>query len=383
MLFRVKNELNIASVSDIHLGHRRNPTRRIIGNLFTALPDDEVTAALDLLLIPGDVFDNLKSLPDTDVVDIDYWIYQTLRLAKKHNIVVVVLEGTPGHDWKQSRRFVEINENAGIGADLRYIETLSIEYIEQYGISVLCVPDEWDTPENTLSQVHDLLRAKGLSQVDFAIMHGQFPHQLPEHIKAPKHDPEAYMALVKYVIFIGHVHTFSVYRSLVNPGGSFIVAQGSFDRLTHGEEGPKGHVRAKVRAVGDIDLQFIENENAMKFVTVTCNSMSLEETLATITAQVKDLPDGSFVRVKADWDNPILTNMEELIRRFPLANWTKLSTEAVVEEEQKVMEEDTPFVPIVLTRDNLPGLLMERIARSGASGSVIDAATDILMEIIK
>lgn len=376
MLFRSTNELNIASVSDIHLGHRRNPTMRIVENLNTAFPDDETTAALNILLLPGDVFDNLLSLPDADVAYIDYWIHRTLRLCKKYNIVLVVLEGTPGHDWKQSKRFVEINKNAGIGADLRYVDTLSIEYIEQYGITVLCVPDEWDTPENTLSQIHDLLRAKGLTQVDFAVMHGQFPHQLPEHIKAPKHDPEAYLAMVKYLIFIGHVHTFSVYKGR-------IIAQGSFDRLVHGEEGPKGHVRAKVRAPDDFDLKFIENENAQKFVTIKCTSMELEETLETISAQVRDLPEGSFVRVEADHDNPILVNMDELIRRFPLATWTKLSREAAIEEKQKVMEEDTPFVPIVLTRDNLPSLLMERIARTGASGDVIDAATDILREIIK
>jgi hypothetical protein len=363
--------------------HRRNPTTRIIKNFDeSVLPDDDTTAALDILFIPGDIFDSLRALNDEDVPPTDAWIHRTLRIAKKHDIVVIVLEGTPGHDWKQSRRFVDINENAGIGANLRYVDTLSIEYIEQYGITVLCVPDEWDTPENTLSQVHDLLRAKGLTQVDFAIMHGQFPHQLPEHVKAPKHDPEAYMAIVKYVILIGHVHTFSVYRSQINPHGSFIVAQGSFDRLTHGEEGPKGHVRLVVRSEGDIDLKFIENDNAMKFVTIRCTSMDLEETLQTISAVARELPDGSHIRVEADHDNPILTNMEELIRRFPLGVWSKLSREAAIEEKQMVTEDDTPFVPIVITRENLPNLLLERVARSGVSGDVMDAATDILLEVM-
>lgn len=374
MLFRSTNELNIASYSDLHLGHRRNPTVRLVKNLDDSLPDDETTAALDILFYPGDIFDHLKNLADDDVPPIDAWMHRTLRIAKKHDIVVVVLEGTPGHDWKQSRRWVEINENAGIGANLRYVDTLSIEYIEQYGITVLCVPDEWDTPENTLSQVHDLLRAKGLTQVDFAIMHGQFPHQLPPVVKAPKHDPDAYLTLVKYLIFIGHVHTFSVYQGR-------IIAQGSFDRLTHGEEGPKGHVRAKVRGTQDFDLKFIENDNAMKFVTVKCTSMDLEETIEAVSAVARDLPEGSYIRVEADHDNPILTNMEELIRRFPLAVWGKLSREAAVEEKQMITEDDTPFVPIVLTPDNLGALLLERVTKTGVSGAVIDAALDIYLEV--
>jgi hypothetical protein len=173
-----------------------------------------------------------------------------------------------------------------------------------------------------------------------------------------------------------------VYRSQINPHGSFIVAQGSFDRLTHGEEGPKGHVRLVVRSEGDIDLKFIENDNAMKFVTIRCTSMDLEETLQTISAVARELPDGSHIRVEADHDNPILTNMEELIRRFPLGVWSKLSREAAIEEKQMVTEDDTPFVPIVITRENLPNLLLERVARSGVSGDVMDAATDILLEVM-
>ena len=75
----------------------------------------------------------------------------------------------------------------------------------------------------------------GLTKVDYAVMHGQFDYQLPKHITGmPRHDSQKYLDIVKHYIFIGHIHTHSVYDR--------IIAQGSFDRLTHGQEEPKGYV---------------------------------------------------------------------------------------------------------------------------------------------
>jgi hypothetical protein len=374
MISNRSNELKMAVVSDIHLGHRRNPTAEILKNLRAAFPDDATTAELDIIYLAGDVFDDLLSLPDDEVVWIKVWIVHFLHVCKKHDVMVRVLEGTPSHDWKQSKLFTTLNEVAGIGADLQYVTTLSIEYIQRHDIHVLYVPDEWDTTENTLSQVKDLLKAKGLTQVDYAIMHGQFDYQLPEHVKAPKHIAQEYLSLVRYLIFIGHVHVHSRFDR--------IVAQGSFDRLSHNEEGPKGHVRATVRDVDDMDVQFIENTGAKRFVTVKCTHMELDETLHEIAEAVNGLPDGSHVRVEASAENPILTNMEELIRSWPLLTWTKIARDTEQEEAVNEVEEDTPYIPIIITRDNLPSLLLERVARAGVHGNVLDAAVTILEEVM-
>lgn len=363
----------MAVFSDIHLGHTRNPTKEIILNLNVALPDNAETAELDIIWLAGDIFDDLFSLNNRDVLEIDIWIARLLRICKKYDILLRVLEGTPSHDWKQSNRFEAINEVTGIGADLKYVKDLSIEYIERFGITVLYVPDEWDNTETTLSQIHELLRAKGLDKVDYAIMHGQFEYQLPAHIKAPKHSTEAYHAIVKELIFIGHVHLHS--------RNNRIIAQGSFDRLSHGEEGPKGHVRAKVYENGVRDVVFVENAGSKKFVTVRCTNMTLEDTLLEIDDHVVDLPDGSLVRVEGNHDNPIFTNMEVLIRRYPLFSWSKLTRQDEA-EDSPVIEDATVFVPITITRDNLPALLLERVAGSGVSEPVFNAAEALLKEVL-
>lgn len=369
--------LNLAVVSDIHLGHKLNPTAFIINNLMKAFPDNAETAKLHVIFLAGDIYDHLLSLPQEESAEIDLWIAYILRLCKKHDILLRVLEGTPSHDREQSRRFEVMNDAGRIGADLKYVKELSIEYIERYGISVLYVPDEWDdSTDKTLSQVHDLLRAKGLTQVDIAVMHGQFEFQLPPHVSAPKHSSTAYLKLVRHLIFIGHVHVYSYFER--------IYAQGSFDRISHGEEGPKGHIRATIHSNGERDVVFVVNEDAKKFVTVDCGTMDMEQTLSYIQMRVDELPDHSNVRVRADWGNPIFTHMEELIRRWPMLNFKpdpKKPDEKKSHEEEAVTEEPE-FVPISITKANIQRLLLSRVSASGATLEVLQQAEAILEEVI-
>lgn len=368
-------ELKCAFISDIHLGHKRVRARRIINNLKKAFPDNAETAELDIIFFGGDVFDDLLSSNDDDSYEIDIWIASFLRMCKKHDIAVRVLEGTPSHDWKQSNRFVVINEGvAKIGADLIYVKDLTIRYEERFDMNFLFVPDEWDVdPTNTLSQVKDLLRERNLDQVDVAIMHGQFDYQLPPFVKAPKHDAAEYQKLVKYLISIGHVHIYSNYER--------IIAQGSFDRLSHGEESPKGHVRATLYPDGTYTANFVENTGAAKFITVNCIGLTLEETIHRIDQKVFGLEDESGVRVEAEDFNPIFQNMDALIQRYPAYSWSKLPREEKEEEKGETEEEETLYIPITITRDNIQEQLMTRVERVCDDPLVLQRANEILMRL--
>jgi hypothetical protein len=369
------SELKLAVVSDIHLGHPRNPTKRIIRNLREAFPDNAETAELDMIVMAGDVFDGLLQLPDDEVTDIKAWIVHVLRVCKKHDILLYVLEGTPSHDWKQPKLFQSLNDVTGIGADLKYVKSLSIEYEQRHDLWLLFVPDEWtNSTETTLSQVHDLLRAKGLTHVDYAFMHGQFEYQLPPIVKAQKHSSEEYLKIVKHLIFIGHVHIHSRLDR--------IIAQGSFDRLTHGEEGPKGHVRAYRRG-NEHDVVFVENAAALRFVTVKCEAMTLQDTLAEIAKQVEGLPEDSFVRVKGSWDNPIFTNMDSLIRKWPWFHWDKQPVDdGEAETAEAVVDDEVSYIPITITRDNVTPLLTDRLINAGATSDVLAMAQEIMIEVV-
>lgn len=368
--------LQIATISDIHLGHKRNPAHELVPKLYRAFPDNGETAELDMIVIVGDLFDSLLIAPNETFSWADPWIGYMLRLCAKHDIVLRVLEGTPSHDWKQSERFNTIESIVKSGCDFKYVKELAVEYIESLGLHVLYVPDEWETTtEKTLEQAQALIRAKGLQQVDFAFMHGQFEHQLPEFVRAQKHSSAEYLKLVKHLIFIGHVHTHSHYER--------IHAQGSFDRLAQNEEGPKGHLRAQVIG-NEYNVRFIENTEAKRFVTVDCQHLSLEDTLARIDQAALRLPEGSYVRVRGDETNPIFSSMEELIRRWPLLVWSKdvVSPDTPSPETARLQESET-YVPITLTKDNLGSLLLERLVlKHVPTAEVLAAAEEILKETL-
>lgn len=347
-------DLNIASLSDVHLGHPKNRAPYIIENLYRAFPDDEETAKLDIISIAGDLFDKALMLNDDDVLAIDRWMIHFLRLCKKHNITLIVLRGTPSHDLDQPKRIKVLNEIIGIGADLIYVDDLSIIEIPRFGINALFVPDECrPTTAKILEDILDLMRERNLSQVDFAFMHGTFDLQVPAVARCPKHDSKTYLSLVKNIIFIGHEHTMFVHER--------IHAHGSFDRLSHGDEIPKGHFRVRVSPRGDYESVFVENKNARVFKTVDVSGLDTEQAMSLLQKVVAEIPLWSFVRVKAPKGHPILSSMLTVERTWNATYWSKL--EIVDEEEIKELEKIDLDLdkPIEITPDNIVRMFLMRV----------------------
>lgn len=372
------NVLRIGSASDIHLLHRKNHTADIITNLNREF-SDEILSSLDILILAGDVFDDLATANSPDMIDVDFWIVRLLRKCKQYNIVLFVLEGTPGHDREQSLRFVTLNKLTEIDAELRYIDDLTIRYEERFDMNFLFVPDEWGDkdPNNTLAAVKDLLKAKGLDKVDFAIMHGQFDYQMPAHFKIPCHDSSEYLKIVKHLIFIGHVHTFSQHER--------IIAHGSFDRLAHGEESPKGWVTVDVTlATNEYDIKFRENKLAKTFTTLNCIGYAPEDIIARVDKEVIGLREDSHLRIEAESTNPLYEHWTALKIRHPLIHFEKLPREQKEEKTSEVVNpEDEVYVPVIISSDNVKGLLMDRISRYNTDTSILETASTILDEVLK
>lgn len=352
------SEVLMAFISDIHLAHPRTNTYHIIENLRKAFPDDEQTGKLDVLFFAGDVFDRLMSLPQDEVDAIQEWIADLLRICAKRNIIVRVLEGTPSHDWRQSKQFVNVNNTLDNPANLRYVDTLSIEVIQELGnLSVLYVPDEWNADASvTLAQVKELMSIHGLDQVDVGCMHGSFDYQLP--IESHKnHDSQAYMALVRHYIGIGHVHI----RTEMN---NKILAQGSFDRLSHGEEAPKGHYRACISPVGNYHW-FVENTGARIYKTLDCREQTIEETLE-LLEQYDHEPELSSFRLLIQRGGTVHHGLKDLRKRFPQFRLTTQLDELKTQEEVVLAAQQAPVAkPISITSTNINHLVSDRMSRQG------------------
>lgn len=338
----------MAVLSDVHLGHRRTRSQHIIQNLRKAFPNSPKTGELDIIFIAGDFYDHLLTLPELDVAEIDQYIVDLMRICAKYGIKLRVLEGTASHDYAQPERFLHLRDLNQIDVDLKYFNKVTVEVLDEPGISVLYVPDDMGDAEHVLDLSRAAIAAAGLAEVDYAIMHGQFEHQLPEHVQACKHSRAEYEQLVRVAIFIGHVHV----RSIVGK----VHAQGSFDRIAHGEEGVKGHFRHRVDANGCVYTNFVVNEGAMIYHTVPGVLQTLESVHEELTKCVAKYPMSSHIRLRLTADNPALKSQAMLAAQYSRLVLT-FEKETTVEVAQELEVPEETWVPVEITPENVRELL--------------------------
>ena len=303
-----KEKIKYLVLSDIHLGHSRNKTKNIIRNLNSFLIDyKQELKNLDILFISGDTFDRLLTTKSEEYIESLKWLSNLLLYCKERKIKLRILEGTPSHDARQIEAFVEVAKELDKNVDFKYINKLDIEYIQDLNINVLYVPDEWrHDSEITLKEVKDLLKEKHLAQVDISIMHGCFRYQLPIKPDAKfLHKESEYLDITKYYINIGHVHTGSAYERILAPG--------SFDRLSHGEEENKGGLLCNIYKDGSMDFKFLINNFALIFNTIEYTNEDEKEIIKDLKNKLKKYPDGSFIRIKIKNDNKLMKSLKSFL----------------------------------------------------------------------
>lgn len=290
------------TISDLHWGHRNTFTAHALDNLRNNVINVAVLSSVDVLFITGDVFDRLLTIPQGG--EIYSFVVELLTLCKKTNTPIRLLEGTPSHDWKQSKIFVTINESNGIGADLLYVDTLAIVKDPTLPYVIGYIPDEIRaTPEIATRDFKELMVTNGYQQLDFILMHGLFEFQLP--IELPSYSSEEFMPLAKYMIFIGHDHNRKEKGNIIIPG--------SHDRNAHGEEGEKGAIITDI-----VDEKcynyFIPNVGAMPYITLSCQEMTDEAVVALVEKTVSEM-SGGYLSIKLNGDTNLKTQAKQWVKR--------------------------------------------------------------------
>lgn len=362
---RRTRDLRIASVSDIHFGHPNTPTALIASNLKGEFPHGAKTGELDLILFGGDLFDEALSYSDTEEIgQIERVFHHFLHLGQEQDVVIRVLEGTPSHDRHQSKHFVKIFEQFGYKVDFKYIQEISVEYIEKLGIWMLYVPDFTSPDANKIWQrVQEVMAEAGRETVDYANIHGAFTYQMPEVVHGSCHDMTRYLSIVENYIFTGHIHLPSVWER--------ILSNGSFDRLNHGEEEDKGHWRALIRKSGEDDFTFTVNHGAKRYRSVSVAGLSMEEAHAKCDAEAAKLPDNSALRVVGERGHPLFTSLKALSGSYPKLQWTTKVTENRDVQKHLLTDHRADFKEVPITPTNIAELLMERIRRATDNPSLI------------
>lgn len=348
----MKEKIKYLVLSDIHLGHSKNKTEHIIKNLnyFFRVNHKEIVDC-DIIFLSGDVFDKLLTTKSLEYRSSMAWLSNLLLFCKENDIVLRILYGTPSHDMEQISAFEEIAKKLYPEADFKYMNILSIEKIDKLGISVLYVPDEWrHKASDTFQEVQQLLKDNSLAQVDLAIMHGCFNYQMPMLKEKPFcHNESDYLDIVKYYITIGHIHNSSTYERIIAPG--------SFDRLAHGEEEPKGAILATITNDGKMSFKFIPNEHSCIFKTIDYRDMLETDILTDLKKVLRKIPNQSHIRLLVNNDNSLLKNLKEFSSNYPNI-YIKFKTDSTVIKKIDILE-TVEIKTLSITPDNIKDLMLK------------------------
>lgn len=358
-LYSTKRKVRYLTISDVHLGHSKNPTKEIVQNLhayFDQYSDKSIFArTLDIIFIAGDLFDQLINASADPLYEALEFITRLIDFCERNKIKLRILEGTPSHDRRQCRLFESVCQFRASKStvDVKWIKTLMVENIEDLELSVLYIPDEFtDSTETTQKLVEELFKEQGISTVDIGIMHGVFKYQMCNIPgKHDTHDEEFYLSIVEHFINIGHHHVFTTYLR--------IIAQGSFDRLVHGEPEPKGAAMMTIRDNGEDYYEFIENKHAKIFKTIELFDSSLEESLRQIDLALKKVPNDSFIRIKAVKLHPVFAYLPELKKKYFTLHFSKLSVEEEQEQQKGIQASvDRSYQVIEIRPENVVDLIV-------------------------
>lgn len=348
------------TLSDIHLGHDKNDTKNIIKNLIEYFKKhNKLFSTQDILFIDGDIYDKLLMTYSANYNMAIEWLLMVANYCKKNNIKLRILEGTKSHDWEQASLLPTIFKDNMVDLDFKYINTITIEKMHDLNLTILYIPDEYKhKASETYEDVLQLLKDNGLTQVDIAHMHGQFHYQLPMVRLESSHNEEDYLNIVKYFISIGHIHKHSI--------NGKILAQGSFDRLAHGEEEPKGGMYISINKLTEEgEYRFIENSNAMIFKTFNYENLEDTDIIKQLPNDIKQYPVGSNFRLLVSDSSNISYVKKEIKTRYK-------SNNIIVESKSKNKDISNKNINIMdkvsidsfhITKQNLKELLFKEMEK--------------------
>lgn len=366
-------------MGDVHMGHSSTPAVKIAEEIRHYLAYNKEAHTVDILVIEGDYWDKLLPNNHDDVFITEENIYYILNWCKDHDVTLLLVDGTPLHDAGQMQKFIHINDNAKINANLVFVEDVSIRYIPKFDINVLFIPDRpRSSPEATYQTVLKLMQEMQLEYIDVAIMHGAFQYQVPQIAPEHKHIEENYLSIVKGPIFIGHIHTHSVFDR--------IIAAGSFSRLKHGEEEAKGFIEAIVQPNLEFKAKFIENKLATIYKSIIVTGLDIQDSITKIRNNLEGLPINSKIRIVCEQNHPLTADKSFTTLKIEFNNfyWSikVITDKSVVAEEKEVFSEENSYTPLVINKNNIEELLLQRASDVGYDAKIISAIPKLLKEII-
>lgn len=375
---RIGETFNSLTISDIHLYNPRISNQKMIDALDDVLKQPCFKVA-NTIIFAGDYTDRRVTLDHPDNGTIIRGFARWCFACEEQDKEIWILEGTRSHDWGQMRTFFEMARIFTPNLKIRYFDKITVFKDERFDLDFLFVPDDIHHDHDVIfSMVEEQMQKANVQMVDFAIMHGMFESQVPEGLNLPCHKYENFDRIVRHAILIGHVH--------INSENGKMLAQGSFGRISHGEEQPKGYYHTWLDKEGVFHKQFIENKLAELFITVDCLGLTADQTFESVNTAILEYGSDVNIRIMSEAENPVFQNMDEMIRAFPMARFSTPKKIKPKESKPKIKlgdKLDKIFNVPLINRDNIGKLVLDRSERRGVSTPELLSAMTKVIETIR
>lgn len=250
------------TISDVHHGAKPHDAMHqefyCEGGFFdvldAALPEEDFIG----VAVTGDWFDKKLDMNDPRAKLGISVMVDILNRCIQHDKFLVVIRGTYSHDLNQLNVFEEF---AVLYDKFHLINT--VQTIKFGNLNTLCIPEEYPTDvdayyEDHFSKKYDLVLGHGF--FDFNCFDSNDAEKIIPQM--PVFEADVICGLAPITIF-GHDHA---HRSYSTKAGE-IWYNGSFSRLCHNEETPKGFLYIEYSKKKPV-VHFIENAMAPKYITV-------------------------------------------------------------------------------------------------------------------
>lgn len=358
------------STGDIHFFHPQVSTQTIAKHLDKYYTNSEVFSKIDIFHINGDLFDKSGSLDSSDTAEVIAWFGRVCSLCEKHNVKLRILHGTKSHDKHQTRILNSLYAIMKSKIDFKYIDTISIEYIEDFNRYVLYVPDDMGAAKQTYVTICELMNKLDIDKIDYACFHGFFNHQIPEMATSEvAHSWGDYENIIKEYIFISHVHTHSVYEKIIAPG--------SPERLRHGEEENKGAIIAEHNG-NKSSYRFIINAQSTKFITIKIKDDEIEELIKYIDQKVLKCVPNDHIKIKIPKNSQKNLIVKTLAERYPLFNWDFDWIKDKPTQRQQISKIRSKIKDVPINETTLPSMIKQSLIDNKLPKARIESVMELL-----
>lgn len=362
----------IVAAGDFHFGNPRINCEAMYEKLKEFFYPEAEKA--DMILLTGDLFDQLTTVNSNANLYVSVFIRELFIFSANNNVPIRILHGTYSHDRNQLHILDVLkfkNTNAKIINEI-CCEEISVKD-KKY--KVLYIPDNlpYKKSSDVMEHIDKVLKVMGWKTVDIVLGHGTFSHALPvsaNHLPPCTYTIEQFDKITTdtSLIIMGHIH--------ISSAKDKVFYCGSFERMSHGEEQPKGFYKFN-NETGKWKAEFVRNDDATLFVTIYPQGNTPDEIMTDFISQIEAVfPDKKgYVRV-AHNDAEIRSLLNKVcLQKYPNIKYTSKSVNDTDKVEIKLTDiELETFEDIKPSRENLPELICQFLAENDKL-DLLDKAT--------